>query len=628
MKAKCCMRQLNDTGGAVSVFLIIIFLSLLFLAGIIVDAARIMVAENKTEIALSSAVRSVLADYDSQVVGEFGLFAVDRAGTNEAFRKYFLVNLEERHQGIVIIRYQVKDIKVEGVAQGTLLNNKVFENQVLQYIKYKAPLTMARDFIDTIRGGNFQKKSGLLQDGVEAMSVHENARQKISEINKKLGDLDKYLEDGDIEGLASLEKIFALDIEEVLLDYRRYKELLERANVMTCDLHSNKYESVGDKGTKTDRGHAESINLENKINKLQKSLEENALLLRQIIMLTKELKSLNKDDGRIADKYNQIRTRINDLAAQIKPLRDIETTEIHSSKISRQSAASIYKTREMLAKLAGRSITANNPVTQLISQEEFFYANQSSSKDEGGNANIDWQRFEPDINLDLKKAYGLLSLMSDFIKDISGALENMAEEGRDKLYIADYVLDKYTFLTSQTKRDHYFDRGEIEYILCGNNQENSNLTEVFGRIFFLRFSINTIDALIRSTSPHFMLRLAESLAKGFEKACEDIINLYQGKGVPLCAEVGYTLKYSDYLRLFLLLQEKEPQLDRMRRLIQIDLRKDNPGFRLNDKYTILNAETSIAINLWFLPALHLDKLGFAQFEGGKYSFNRSINLGY
>lgn len=473
------MKLFDKDEGAVSIFLIIIFSALLFLAGIIVDAARIMVAENKVEIALASAARSVLADYDPQIVGEFGLFVVDADNTNEIFEKYFRANLEERHQGFRIIGYQVNEIKVEGINQGTLLNNKVFENQVLQYIKYKAPLTMANSFLETIKSGNFLEKQKLLQDGLKAM-----------------------------------------------------------------------------------------------------------------------------------------------------PEEETDSKEFSDPIMSGQSIADYIRLKGLLGNLACRSLTENNPVTQLISREDFLQANGSQTGQEGADGLNAWQEDALYTDMDLKKAHGLLFLMSDLTWRIARSIESLAEEGRDKLYIADYVLDKYTFVTSQTRRDHYFDKGEIEYILCGNNHELSNIKEIFSRIFFLRFSINTIDAFIRSRMPHYMLRLTDALVRGFEKGCEDVKDLYQGKGVPLCAEVGYTLKYSDYLKLLLLIQEKETQLDRMRQLIQIDIRKNSPGFGLNDKYTKLKAETSISVNLWFLPALHLDRLGFPQLKDGKYSFSRSVNIDY
>ena len=70
------MKVYNNNRGAISVFLIIIFLSLLMLSGLFVDICRVMAAERKVQNALDTAVRSVLAQYDDELVGQFGLFAV------------------------------------------------------------------------------------------------------------------------------------------------------------------------------------------------------------------------------------------------------------------------------------------------------------------------------------------------------------------------------------------------------------------------------------------------------------------------------------------------------------------------------------------------------------------------
>ena len=40
------------------------------------DICRVMAAERKVQNALDTAVRSVLAQYDDELVGQFGLFAV------------------------------------------------------------------------------------------------------------------------------------------------------------------------------------------------------------------------------------------------------------------------------------------------------------------------------------------------------------------------------------------------------------------------------------------------------------------------------------------------------------------------------------------------------------------------
>lgn len=622
------MKWLDKEEGAISIFLVIIFMALLFLAGIIVDAARIMVAENKAEIALESAARSVLADYDPQMAGDFGLFAVEAKAMEEDFQRYFLSNLKERHQGISFIHYQIQSIQIRSASENTLLNNKAFENQVLQYMKYKAPLKMGETLIEAFKSGNFQQKAQLLEGGLEAMTVRERAQDKTSALNKALGQVGKDYKKGAKDSLALLKKISSQEFEEVWSDYSQYKELLllADASLETTYSESAARGSAQDTKARAEIDEVEYIDFE--LDRLKQDLAANARLLEQIIPLEEELESMEKHNGADSNqKEKELQARIDQLARGWRPLQGIELENFDLPKISGGSIAKRTSLKGMLENLIGRSVAEDNPVTQLIPPEDFIQANQAKAPREA-DAYDAWEDEDLFNDFDPEKARYLLLGVSDLTRRITKAIEALAEDGRDKLYIAAYVLDKYTFVTSQTKRSHYFDKGEIEYILCGNSQEITNIIKVFSRVFFLRFTINTLDALIRSKMPHYLLRLADALVRGFEKACEDMKSLYQGIGVPLCAEVSYPLKYSDYLALLLFMQDKETQLDRMRQLIQIDIRKSNSEFTLSNTCTLFDVEARIAVNLWFIPALHLDRLGFSQFQEGRYSFARYLSPGY
>ena len=101
--------------GAVSVFLLLIFLGMLMLAGLVVDISRVMVAERKVQTALNTAVRSVLADYDEELVGQYGIYGVPYTTRQaEELQRYFLVNLIEKEETFHFLRFNQDDLKITG----------------------------------------------------------------------------------------------------------------------------------------------------------------------------------------------------------------------------------------------------------------------------------------------------------------------------------------------------------------------------------------------------------------------------------------------------------------------------------------------------------------------------------
>jgi hypothetical protein len=121
----------------------------------------------------------------------------------------------------------------------------------------------------------------------------------------------------------------------------------------------------------------------------------------------------------------------------------------------------------------------------------------------------------------------------------------------------------------------------------------------------------------------------------------DCYQLYKGQSIVLCPSLkksDFKLNYADHLRIFLLIQAAangEDQLDNIRQLIQVNIKKPDTDsnlqradFKLSSYNTVLEAKTTVKVNLWFMPLLQMDKLGLKKFEGGKYVIKREIYMGY
>lgn len=201
--------------------------------------------------------------------------------------------------------------------------------------------------------------------------------------------------------------------------------------------------------------------------------------------------------------------------------------------------------------------------------------------------------------------------VTSFLRRLCQLAEEIAGQGRDRLYQNEYIMDKFTFLTSTTLRDHYFDKGEVEYILYGGRTQAGNLAAVAGELFLLRFSLDTVYRFTTSTQTYPIARLVEALMLGFKDAGRDLTTLYRGEGITLFPSslTGQnsqgSLSYADHLRLLLLLQDEEVQLKRVQELIQVNIRtmkgEGKKAFLLKDHYSSITVSATTQINLWFLP---------------------------
>ncbi len=622
------MRIVKDNTGSITVFLALIFVALLIVSGIIVDAARIMIAEKRVQSSLESAVRSGMAGYHEDLTGEFGLYG--RMIDKEEVKRYYLTNLTERHENIRFIKYdQVKlDIETYG-SSSSLLNDEMFKDQILEYMKYKAPLIMSENvgekLVEFFSNSDFRRKAGFAASAQEAISIRKELKGALAALNNSIGNTATTIFEK-----AAAETINELEYQKVSLQ----NEIIRRIKAYELALNRTNDQKAGlETGNLTD---PETASLLQKIDSLIIRIEESINVLRIVERLETERGILKRN----ADLQNELETecRINEIANEIERLKAklplLEEIAL-ANPILAQFANNSAEEKE--AKGIRAWLEKQLPVKIIdpdffITERDFFRANDNVAEinhaDEQPQLSNDGDYI---MSEDFTEKEG--ADITAFLTRLVDSMSNVSADGRNRLYITEYVLDKCTFLTSATKRQHYFKKGEIEYILCGDNSEMINLLSMFGYIWFFRYALNTLATFVQSSVAHPLARLAYSLAKGFLYAWQDVVKLYNGEGVAIIPNMadGIKIKYSDHLRIFLLLQNEKTQLERVRQLIQINIKsiqKQDADFELGDYQTSCRAVAEADINLWFIPVLHLDTLGLERFHDDKYRIAAETVFGY
>jgi len=360
------------------------------------------------------------------------------------------------------------------------------------------------------------------------------------------------------------------------------------------------------------------------------------ILLSDIFSKCDEISSLNNDIVTLTEKIeekngeikeaekamkeaheNVIRKQIN-LLDEIEKVRDInikaesvdtelEIKKVDNSKNQNNEYLKILERLKKLEDIAGRKIT---PV------------GDSTSNIDDPNDNDIFSLFE-------KVSTYITRMIEKF-----SSLENI----RDECYLIDYIMERNTYLTSQSGYNHWFACGEVEYIIFGNENQMANIVAAVGSIYFMRFAIDTLDYFIRSANPEIISRLITAAGRGLWQAGKDMLDMIfigsnvagdSAKGCPICpslSKFGVKLKYSDHLRLFMLLNTSsiERQINAMNATL-VDEKGSTP---MTELCTEIECSAEVEVNMIILSMFNLDVLSGGNFRNGNYVIREKIVEGY
>lgn len=195
------MREfVRSERGAVSVYLILIIVPIFLFQAVLIDFARMKLAEKETETAVKAATRSVMSSYDKelQAMGLYGL-GISQDKTDALFRKVFASNLSSQVSAgafhYVDTRPVENGMRVTPVY--TLASHVIFERQVLEDMKIKAPIEFTLEITDKFRksgtkapfhlGSQFSKEAAEIEKLMDQReSALDEAWQSSEELIEKI----------------------------------------------------------------------------------------------------------------------------------------------------------------------------------------------------------------------------------------------------------------------------------------------------------------------------------------------------------------------------------------------------------------------------------------------------------
>ena len=176
--------------GQVTVFLSIILIVVIVLSGVLIDGARIAVGENNAKRSVITAMRSALADYDSKLKNEYGIYSLS-VNASDSLKSMILdyvnknlstkVGQNKGRGGIDLYGFRVENISVYPMFN--LSENTVTKNMILEFMKYRAPKQIAEGLIDRLSQA---KDASKMSEAFKQKTKIDKLAGKIAGIQQKL----------------------------------------------------------------------------------------------------------------------------------------------------------------------------------------------------------------------------------------------------------------------------------------------------------------------------------------------------------------------------------------------------------------------------------------------------------
>lgn len=169
------MNIFRKNNGAVSVFLVIILVPCMLAASIFVDLGRVSLSKTMANSSADLALNTLMTNYDADLKEWYGMVvscqSIDKF--YEISAQYFLRTLSSQglsDDEIVLLSdyyanvtnddtiYDLLDVEivsepvVSAVSGADMTNSAMIKDQIVEFMKYRAPITIAEEFIDKLRG--------------------------------------------------------------------------------------------------------------------------------------------------------------------------------------------------------------------------------------------------------------------------------------------------------------------------------------------------------------------------------------------------------------------------------------------------------------------------------------------
>lgn len=211
------MKFFNRTKGAVSIFLVIILVPVMTISALYVDVSKIALAKSVAAAAGDLTLNTALTDYDTKLKELYGLFATaqDTDDLYEKLEDYYRscitsagVSDEDADSYVTqimaqlgmaaagdetadILNMELVDFNVSKNTSATLANPTVLKKQIVDFMKYRAPINTGLSFLNSLQSFStlskqtdlVDKRTKYYEEEKTVMEILQNAWNEILAYN-------------------------------------------------------------------------------------------------------------------------------------------------------------------------------------------------------------------------------------------------------------------------------------------------------------------------------------------------------------------------------------------------------------------------------------------------------------
>ncbi|WP_239614772.1 hypothetical protein [Cohnella mopanensis] len=164
-------RRIQGTAGSVTIYFIAVTAAFILLTALLIDFARVAAFRKQTELAVKSGARSTMSSFDPIIYARYGLFIRGGEQANELFRETVEGNTASQGEGAFTF-LDTKWEATEVTESRPLATHEVFRRQILEEMKYKAPIDLTLEVASRFRG-----VSGAVKEATRTVDLLEKMRK-------------------------------------------------------------------------------------------------------------------------------------------------------------------------------------------------------------------------------------------------------------------------------------------------------------------------------------------------------------------------------------------------------------------------------------------------------------------
>lgn len=197
-------KFIKKTKGAIAVFLTLIMLGMVVFEGVLIDSSRIIAAKSVVSGAGDLALNSALTNYDKVLYEVYGLFATakDEADLQVKINDYFNktiqgagidASIDDISNMLNLVVSSGGSVSLTGVPGSELTNSDVIGNQILEYMKFRAPVNIGFGFLEKIDSfSDFNKQTEAMESQMDFEEKLESLQDALQNVYDKANDLKKF----------------------------------------------------------------------------------------------------------------------------------------------------------------------------------------------------------------------------------------------------------------------------------------------------------------------------------------------------------------------------------------------------------------------------------------------------